>query len=112
MQILIKGTNIQITPAINDYIEKKIGGLRKYLQRLDSPAVMMRVEVGRTTAHHRKGEIFRAEANLAVPGRLIRAEEENDDLYTAIDLMHDGLKREIISFKEKTIAKRIRPARR
>lgn len=111
MRVLIKSTDFTLTAAIEDYIQKKIGGLEKYLKRLDSPAVEVRVEVGRTTGHHRKGNIFRAEANLKLTGHLLRAVEESDDVYAALDLVHEELKRQIISFKEKTITERRRPSR-
>lgn len=111
MRILIKGTAVQLTPAIEDYIQKRIGGLEKYLKRLDSPAVEARVEVGKISGHHKKGDIFRAEINLKLPGRLLRAEEESDDLFAAIDLVHDEMKREIVSFKAKKIESRQRKTR-
>lgn len=101
MRILIKATNFSLTPAIVDYIRKKIGGLNKYLKRLDSSVVEARTEVGKITEHHKKGDIFRAEVNLKLPGKLLRAEEEGGDLYSAIDFVHDELKREIVSFKDK-----------
>lgn len=111
MRLFIKGTAIQLTPAIEDYIQKRIGGLEKYLKRLDSPAVEVRVEIGKITSHHKKGDIFRAEVNLKLPGALLRAEEASGDLFAAIDFVHEELKRQIISFKDKRITKRVRSAR-
>ncbi|MBI5728420.1 MAG: ribosome-associated translation inhibitor RaiA [Candidatus Magasanikbacteria bacterium] len=112
MQITIKATGINLTPAINDYVTAKIGGLEKYLKKLDRGAVEAAVEVGRNTRHHNKGSIFRAEINLKLPGRMLRAEESSDDLYAAIDLVHDEIKRQIISFKDKLKGGRIREARK
>jgi ribosomal subunit interface protein len=41
----------------------------------------------------------------------LRAEEEDEDVYIAIDEVHDELKRQIISLKEKRFTKRGRDAR-
>lgn len=112
MQISIKATGIELTQAIGNYVNEKIGGLEKYLKRLDQGAVEARVEVGKTTRHHNKGDIFRAEINLTLPGGVLRAEEENSDLYASIDLMHDEIKRQIVSFKDKRIEKNVRKARK
>ncbi|KKR49122.1 MAG: Ribosomal subunit interface protein [Candidatus Magasanikbacteria bacterium GW2011_GWC2_40_17] len=112
MQITIKATGIELTQAITNYVNEKIGGLEKYLKRLDQGSVEARVEVGKITKHHNKGDIFRAEINLTVPGKVLRAEEENSNLYAAIDLMHDEIKRQIVSFKEKGIEKNVRQARK
>ncbi|MCX6779357.1 MAG: ribosome-associated translation inhibitor RaiA [Candidatus Magasanikbacteria bacterium] len=112
MQLSIKATGIELTQAISDYVNEKIGGLEKYLKRMDNGAVEAKVEVGRSTLHHNKGKIFRAEINLTIPGGLLRAEESSEDLYTSIDLVHDEMKRQIVSYKEKKIEKTVRKARK
>ncbi len=91
----IKGTEIELTDAISSAIEEKLASLDKYLETVGTPREL-RIEVGRTTQHHNKGQLYRAEANLKMPGHFIRAEETADDLYAAIDLLKDRLKREII----------------
>lgn len=111
MKIMTKGTGFELTPAISDYIEEKVGGLKKYLASMDNSAVEARVEVGKITEHHHKGNIFRAEVNLKVTRHLLRAEHESDDIYAAIDLVHDELKRQIVSLKGKMIDKRRRSRR-
>jgi len=110
MKIIIKATGIELTPAIEKYVNEKIGSLEKYLKRLDDDAIIARVEVGKTTEHHNKGKIFRAEVNLSLPCVLLRAEEIHDDLYAAIDLVSDETKRQIVDFKDKKITKIVRKA--
>ena len=112
MKIIIKTTNIKLSPSINQYVEEKIGGLEKFLKNFAPELVEARVEIGKTTRGQRQGDIFRAEINLTVPGKVLRAEEENSNLYAAIDLMHDEIKRQIVSFKEKGIEKNGRQARK
>ncbi|MBI5230371.1 MAG: ribosome-associated translation inhibitor RaiA [Candidatus Magasanikbacteria bacterium] len=106
MQITIKGTIIPLTPAIESYVHKKIGALEKFLKQFKPATVEARVEVGKTTEHHHKGNVFRAEVNLHLPKQLLRAEYSAGDLYAAIDLVHDELKRQIIARKNKLVKRR------
>lgn len=101
MKITIKATAVDLTPALKEYIEEKIGSLAKFLTRFDAEgAVGARVEVGRTTRHHHKGLVFRAEVNIDVPGKVLRAETEDSDIRAAIDKAKDKLKREAEKYKE------------
>ncbi len=98
MQIDIKSKNMKLTEAIKNYVNEKIGGLEKFYDNI----LVARVEVGLTTNHHQKGDIFRAEANLEVPQKhILRAESEKEDLYMAINEVKDDLQRQIKKFKEK-----------
>jgi len=100
MRIIIKATGIDLTPPLKLYTEEKIGAIEKFVQRWDlEGGVEVRVEVGRTTRHHQKGEVFRAEANLRLPGKVLRAEETDFDVRVAIDRVRDKLKREIAKYK-------------
>ena len=112
MNIIIKGTGFSLTPAIKDYVDQKIGGLEKFLTHVNLSGVEARVEVGRITEHHHKGNVYRAEVNLILPGQMLRVEAESDDVYAAIDAVHDELKRQIVSKKEKKLGISRRVARR
>ena len=101
MKIIIKSTNIKLTASIKEYIEKKIGGLSKFLKDHDFDAVEALVEIGKPSKHHKKGNIFYAETNLRVLGKLYRVKAETDDIYAAVDKIKDELQREIRKFKEK-----------
>lgn len=104
MRLNIKATNIELTTAIRDYVEEKIGfGLERLLDSSDT-SVLTDVEVGKTTRHHQKGDIFRAEVNLHMAGVNLRAEAEAEDLYSAIDLVQDEISREITSRRQKQVA--------
>ena len=99
MDIKIKATLMDLTTPIEDYIYEKIGGLDKYFDNI----ISCEIEVGKTTAHHHKGDIFRAEVNLAVPKKILRAEAETDDLYKSITAVKEKLKIELIKYKETTV---------
>jgi putative sigma-54 modulation protein len=85
MKINIKATEIDLTEAIRDYVEKKLRKVEKKLIDPSDTSAMCDVEVGRTTKHHQHGEVFRAEFNLHIAGEFVRAEAEKIDLYVAID---------------------------
>lgn len=93
MNINIKATGIELTPAIREYAEKKVSAIEKYLDAgIDTTA---HVEVGKTTNHHKGGDVFRAEIKINGGGVDLYAVNEKDDLYAAIDLVKDELIREL-----------------
>ena len=94
----IKGTDIDLTDAIKAAVERELAALDPMLERWGASSAD--VEVGRTTQHHNKGEVFRAEVNLQIPGKLLRAEDENEDLYVAIKNVSKTLARELNKEKE------------
>ena len=100
MNIKIRSTNFDITPAIDDYLRKKISSLQRFLPSNDN--ILCEVEIGRTTRHHKSGDIFKAEINISQPGvKQIYAVAEEIDIYTAIDIVRDETEREITSAKDK-----------
>lgn len=87
MYIKIKGTQIDITDAIYDYIHKKLSGFEKFL----SDGSKIEVEVAKTTNHHHHGDIFKAEININIKGKFHRAVSQKADLYSAIDEARDEM---------------------
>jgi ribosomal subunit interface protein len=100
MKINTKATGISLTPSISEYIEKKIEMLQKFFQDED---VLVNVEVGRTTKHHKSGDIFRAEIQIVMDGQTYYAVSETEDLYSAIDEVKDEIAHELASKKKKTL---------
>ncbi len=84
MKINIKTTNIELTEALSDYVDQKMGQMEKFIEPNDD-SVLCDVEIGTTTKHHQSGKIFRAEINLRVSGKNFRAVSEKEDLYVAIN---------------------------
>lgn len=111
MKIVIKTTNLELTPKLEDYIHEKIGGVDKFLDDMDRNVIEARAEIGKTTKHHQKGDVFRAEVNLSLPGRLLRSVAEEMDLRTAIDRVKEDLQREIKKYRGKKEAEFKRGAR-
>ena len=100
MKIDIKATNLEVTPALAEFIDEKIGSLDKFIRggakggdgEQGTYLVEAYVEVARDTKHHKQGEVFRAEVNLKIGGRVLRAERSEWDARAAIDGVREELK--------------------
>ncbi len=102
MNIHIKATDLDLTPSLKAYVDLKLGALKKYVKKFEAKSeVEMRLELARTTRHHRKGNVFKAEANILLPKKMLRAEDTNSDIRVAIDRLRDTLKTEIEKYKER-----------
>lgn len=101
MKLNIKATNLELTPKLKDYVQKKMDMLDKYLGKLK--IISAHFEVSKTTNHHLKGEIYSAEANLSLGSDLLRVEKTEKDLYKAIDKVKDHLELVIKKYKDKKI---------
>lgn len=100
MKINIKTINMELTDAIRQYVEEKIGSLEKYIQRYDeNDSIVASVEIGLPSTHHKKGEVYYAETNLNLPGQMLMASEQDYDLRTAVNRVKDKLQREINKYK-------------
>jgi putative sigma-54 modulation protein len=98
MNIIIRATNLELTPELRAYIEEKFSNLTRYFENI----LEVHIEIEKTTRHHQKGRIFRAEANLRVPIKgLLRVEKAEKDIYKAIDKVKDHFKEELVRYKEK-----------
>lgn len=102
MNINIKTTGVTLTEAISEYVGKRLRKIEKLLG--DDPTVICDLELARTTEHHQKGEIFRAEIHIVAAGKNIYAASQKEDLYSAVDAMRDDVLRELKVKKDKSIS--------
>ena len=103
MQINLQGKNIELTPAIKDYVLKRVTNLEKLLAKIEAVKGEARVhfEVEKTTNHHKSGEIFRADCSININGEDFYAGVEKEDLYAAIDAVRDDLFNKIEKNKDR-----------
>jgi ribosomal subunit interface protein len=94
----IKATNIELTNEIREYIDKRLATAERFMK--EGMADKVYVEVGKTTNHHKQGDIYRAEFNVAFNGESFNAISEQEDLNAAIDDAHDELVRQIKDGKD------------
>ena len=98
--ISIKGTNMPLTDAIKSRVTSQAQVLAKLTKGFE-PAAELVVEVGKSTKHHAKGPFFRAEFHLHVPGSELRASTQEEDLYHAIVVARDQIRRQLKEHKYK-----------
>lgn len=113
MNIIIKGTNLELHEDLKEYVNEKIGGLKKFIENdnIDKNSIVARVELAKTTEHHQHGDIYKAEVNLQFAKKMFRGVEESDDIYKSIDKVKDELKEMVNSYKDEKISKTRRGAR-
>ncbi len=101
MHIDIRGSNMEVSGAIDSYIRKKCEAFQKLLTNVSGSRLY--IEVEKTTDHHRHGDVFRAEFNLELSGDQLRAEAVSQDVYAATDEVKDDLLEKIKSRKDKRL---------
>lgn len=103
MRFNLKVTDISITSDVREYLDKKLQGLEKLLDFSD-PAVIVDVELGRTTRHHQTGDVFFAEININRGKESRRAVADSSDIVSAIDGMRDAIAGNLSADKEKRLS--------
>jgi putative sigma-54 modulation protein len=96
MQLTIQGKNIEVTDRLEEYIEKKVGKLDRYLPNITEARMELAVE-GAKSAKDRQV----AQLTVRGKGTLLRAEERTADMFTSIDAVVDKMYRQIVRYKGK-----------
>lgn len=103
MQINLQAKNIELTPAINDYVLKRVGDLERLLKNVEEGGAeaVVRFDVAKTTNHHKGGEIFHADCSITIGGENFYSSADKEDLYAAIDAVKGSLFNEIERHKDR-----------
>src|SRR3982751_2201299 len=94
MNYNIRGENIDVTPAIREYIEKKITKLERYFTETPNANVNVNLKTY-------SDKTAKVEVTIPMQNLVLRAEEVHNDMYAAIDLITDKLERQIRKHKTK-----------
>lgn len=94
----IRGKNLEVTPALREYVEKRVGKIARYFERMNEITVLLSTAKGR--------HIVEVTAPVG-GGVILRGEEATMDMYTSIDLVVEKLERQIRKHKTK-LQKRFR----
>ena len=97
MDIIIRGDKMQITDAMKDYINEKLGKLEKYLENSDAVRANVIVKV--------KNHEQTVEITIPLKSFILRSEETKEDFYAAVDKTIDKLERQVRKNKTKLMAK-------
>ncbi len=91
MQLNLTGHHMDLTDALRNYVNEKLGRLERYFDKVGNVHVVLSVEKNRQ----------KAEATMHVNGADLFANSEGDDMYAAIDALSDKLHRQLKKHKEK-----------
>lgn len=97
MNYIISGKNIDVTPALKDTIEKKLGKLERYFTPETEIVVTLSVEKGRQ----------KIEVTIPMKGTIIRSEQVSSDMYVSIDLVEEVIERQLRRYKTKLVTKHL-----
>jgi putative sigma-54 modulation protein len=96
MRLQVKGKNVEVTDAIQDYAERKLGKLARQLS--DPTRVELELTVERNPSI---AENHVAEATIWTKGPTLRAREASADMKASIDQLADKLERQVKRYRQK-----------
>lgn len=100
--IIVSGNNIEVTPALNDYINSK---LDRIIGKLSSSGAVQDCDVHLTVNKNPKVKAaHKAEVVTSLKGTVIRCSEETPDMYASIDAVSDRLARKLRKYKERRLS--------
>ena len=95
MNLNVSGHQLEVTPAIRDYVSGKLARIERHFDHVvDAHVILSTSRIGQ-----------KAEVTLHVRGKDFFCECEESDLYAAIDLLVDKLDRQVLRHKEKRDSK-------
>lgn len=97
MELQIFSTNMEVTPRLQNYVEKKTARLDRYLPTLTTVQVDLAMENTRSAVQRHVAEITIRDER----GTILRAEERNSDMFAAVDAVIDKLYRQIERYRGK-----------
>lgn len=99
--ITITGDNIDLTPALSDYVNQKV---ERTLGKLSSVSAVSNCDVYLTVNKNPKVELAHtAEVVTSLKGTVFRVAETSPDMYASIDLVSNRLARKLRKYKERRL---------
>ncbi|KAG5193143.1 ribosomal protein rpS22, plastidal [Tribonema minus] len=100
--VLITGNNIDVTPALMDYVNKKMD---KVVEKLGGVVTKVDVHLS-VNKNPRIADGHVAEVTCYAKGTIIRATEHTDSMYSSIDLVSDRMGRKLRKYKERSLTQK------
>jgi putative sigma-54 modulation protein len=101
MDLQIKPHGVALTGELQGYIDRKLGRLDRYLDRVTDAKLELRDEQRRTG-----GIKHIAQLTIATSFALLRAEEEAADIHAAVDAVAIKMERQIVRYRSKWKSRR------
>ena len=95
MNLNVSGHHLDVSPAIRTYVSGKLDRVTRHFDHVIDAHVILSVD-----KLQRKAEV-----TLHVRGKDIHVESTNADLYAAIDLLVDKLDRQVLKYKDRSMAR-------
>jgi putative sigma-54 modulation protein len=97
LEVEIYSRNLEVTDRIQDYVDRKVGKLDRYLSGIEEARVdLAYVKSARSAADRQVAQI-----TVRGKGFILRSEERADDIFAALDTALDKMQRRIERFKGK-----------
>lgn len=96
MELVITGHHVEVTDALRDYAEKKLGKVTRNVDGVNKTQVELSVNKNPSVADNQIVEV-----TLFAKGTVIRAEESSESMYASIDLVADKIERQIRRYRQK-----------
>lgn len=94
MEIQLFTRNMELTPRLQEYVEKKVSKLNRYLPNITDIRVDLAVESTRSSADRQVAQL-----TIRTPRIILRTEERSSDMFAAIDAALDKMRRQINRYK-------------
>jgi putative sigma-54 modulation protein len=96
MRLHVKGKNVEVSDAIHEYAERKLGKLSPQLAEPTHVELELAVEKNPSIADNHI-----AEATIFTKGPVLRAREASSDMKASIDVLVDKLERQVKRYRQK-----------
>jgi putative sigma-54 modulation protein len=94
MNVVVTGRNIDLTPALKDYLLDKLQRSQKHFDHSLNITALLSVAKNPSVA-----ESQTAEVTIKLNGAVIRGEESTENMYASIDLVADKIERQLRKYK-------------
>lgn len=94
MDLKVHGRNVDVTDWIEEYVDKKVGKLSKFLPTVNEARVELTHNATRSA-----DDRYTAQITMWSNGQILRAEESTSDIFASIDASVDKMARQIRRFK-------------
>jgi putative sigma-54 modulation protein len=96
MEVSVFARNMELTPHLREYVERKVEKLDRHLPVVEEARVELKVENTRSADHRQVAQL-----TVRVRGTILRAEERTNDMFASIDTVMDKMYRQIARYKGK-----------
>jgi len=103
MQVTVTGRNVELTPALKDYLVDKLHRSQKHFDHSLMAIALLSVSKNPSVAQNQTAEV-----TIKLNGSVIRGEESTENMYASIDLVADKIERQLRKYKTRYFQKGIK----